>query len=342
MNSHPVIKLIKKRYFEKSKPTQRTDDFKIGLVLEGGGMRGVVGASMATALHYLGLINAFDAVYGSSAGALAGSLFVTQNMPLGPTIYYEDLVNKEFINYKNIFSRSKSIMNLDFLLDNILQQSKPLNWQSVIDSKIRLKIIVSSIKKRKLLCLDDYKSKEELFTLLKASATIPFIAGNPVVYKDDLLFDASLYESIPYKSALNDGCTHVLVLLTRPKGVTKKDSSFVDKYYFAPKLKRLNPGLEIDYLNRNNEYNNHLRFLYNENNITENTPSIYSVFLNETNIPVSGLEKNKAVLLKAAKAGMQSIMDIFLEKEEIRCHEVLCPFNKIGIIPEIPINNYER
>jgi predicted patatin/cPLA2 family phospholipase len=342
MTNHPVIQLIKKRYSEKSKPTQRKDSFKIGLVLEGGGMRGVVGASMATALHYLGLVNVFDAVYGSSAGALAGSLFVTQNMPLGPTIYYDDLVSKDFIDYKNAFSRSKSIMNLDFLLNNILQQSKPLNWQKVIDSKIRLKIIVSSVKKRKLLCIDDYKNKDELFTLLKASATIPFIAGNPVVYKDDLLLDASLYESIPYKSALNDGCTHLFVLLTRPKGITKIDSSFIEKFYFAPKLKKLNPGLEIDYLNRTKEYNEHLKFLYNENSQIDSKPSIYSVFLTKENDPISGLEKNRSVLLEAAKAGMQAVMDVFTENEKIRYHEVLSPFNKYGVIPEINLEFNER
>jgi predicted patatin/cPLA2 family phospholipase len=337
METHPVIEIIKKRHFENSEPGQRKDNFKIGLVIEGGGMRGVVGASMATALHYLGLVNAFDAVYGSSAGALAGSLFVTHNMPLGPTIYYEDLVRKEFINLLNVFSSQKPIMSLDYLMKDILQGEKALNWEYLIESKIRLNIVVSSISKRKLLSVNDYKTKEELFTLLKASATIPFVAGSPVKYKDDLLFDASIYGPIPFLSAINDGCTHVLVLLTRPQGVQNGEASFIEKYYFAPKLKKLNPGLEIDYLQRSIAYYKNLEFLYNENQYVNNSPCIYSVFLSKENKPVSGLEKNKKTLINAAIAGMQAIMDIFIEKHQTRYHEVLCPFDKYGLIPKMTI-----
>jgi len=43
------------------------------LAIEGGGMRGTVTAGMALALHELGLVPAFDAVYGSSAGAISGA-----------------------------------------------------------------------------------------------------------------------------------------------------------------------------------------------------------------------------------------------------------------------------
>lgn len=35
-------------------------------------MRGCVAAGMASCLHYLGLANSFDAVYGASAGSLVG------------------------------------------------------------------------------------------------------------------------------------------------------------------------------------------------------------------------------------------------------------------------------
>jgi tRNA-binding EMAP/Myf-like protein len=56
----------------RSKPSKRTDGIKLGLAIEGGGMRGCVSAGMVTCLHHLGLADAFDAVYGSSAGCLVG------------------------------------------------------------------------------------------------------------------------------------------------------------------------------------------------------------------------------------------------------------------------------
>jgi|GEM_PF-1089122 len=339
-DEHPVIQLIRNRKLHRSLPKKRTDDFKLGLVLEGGGMRGVVGASMATALHCLGLVEVFDAVYGSSAGALAGSLFVTQNMPIGPTIYFDDLVSKEFIDLKRFFGGDKSVMYLDFLTNTILQNRKPLNWKALMEGDIPLKIVVSSVKKRKALCIDDYKTKEELFTLLKASATVPFIAGPPVKYHDDLFFDAALYESIPYISARNDGCTHILTLLTRPYGIVRAEPSFIDKIIFAPKMKKLNPGLEMDYLSRDKPYNASLEELYTKNYDIKHSPSvndpcIFSIHLPNGTKTIGGLVKDRQKLIDGAKSGMQAVMDIFLGDEQIRYQEVLLPFNKYGIIPTL-------
>lgn len=46
---------------------------KVGLAIEGGGMRGCVSAGMMATIYDLGLMDTFDAVYGSSAGSLVGA-----------------------------------------------------------------------------------------------------------------------------------------------------------------------------------------------------------------------------------------------------------------------------
>ena len=49
------------------------DGFRVALAIEGGGMRGCVTAGMVTAIHYLGLEDTIDVVYGSSAGTVIGA-----------------------------------------------------------------------------------------------------------------------------------------------------------------------------------------------------------------------------------------------------------------------------
>lgn len=49
------MQLLKKRAKEGSKMGRRSDDFKLGLVVEGGGMRGAVSGGGLQALHDLGL-----------------------------------------------------------------------------------------------------------------------------------------------------------------------------------------------------------------------------------------------------------------------------------------------
>ncbi len=57
---------------------------------------------------------------------------------------------------------------------------------------------------------------------MKASMLLPGITGPvvtlPSLGEDDPLVDSMLYEPIPYRSAVEAGCTHVLVLRSRPDG----------------------------------------------------------------------------------------------------------------------------
>ncbi len=90
MQEHPVLELLHARVRSGSQPGERQDGYKIGLAIEGGGMRGAVSAGAAAATNLLGLSDAFDAVYGSSAGALIAAFFVSRQ--LNGTIIYSDIL----------------------------------------------------------------------------------------------------------------------------------------------------------------------------------------------------------------------------------------------------------
>jgi len=70
---HEVLQALAARTRAASQPGARDDGLRIALAVEGGGMRGTISGGMALALHQLGLVPAFDAVYGASAGAISGA-----------------------------------------------------------------------------------------------------------------------------------------------------------------------------------------------------------------------------------------------------------------------------
>ena len=82
------------------------DGHRIALAIEGGGMRGSVGAGMAAALLSLGFGDCFDDVYGASAGALVGAGFVAAagggkpSWRSGCSVYYDMLTgtSRRFID----------------------------------------------------------------------------------------------------------------------------------------------------------------------------------------------------------------------------------------------------
>ena len=78
--NHAVLRLIRNRINTNSTPGNRADTAHLSLAIEGGGMRGSVSAGMAAAIASLGLSNAFDSIYGSSAGVLVGAYMISRQM----------------------------------------------------------------------------------------------------------------------------------------------------------------------------------------------------------------------------------------------------------------------
>lgn len=244
---HPVLVALRARTAAGSKPGARADGLRIALAIEGGGMRGAVGAGMVAALHELGLGDAFDAVYGSSAGALVGAYFISQQLPrFGPSIYYECLGNsgRAFINPVQLVrsvglgalqlrqwlrsprSLGPPTLNLDFLLIDVMQRDRPLDWPTfwARNAHVPLRVLASGLVTQRPFVLGSrersFSSLGELATCLRASMLLPGITGPPISLPaaDEPLADAVLTEPIPYRAAAAEGCTHVLVLRTQPDG----------------------------------------------------------------------------------------------------------------------------
>jgi len=88
LGGHPVLSIVRERVETKSKPGRRMSQSRssavdvphLALVIEGGGMRGAVSAGMAAALSTLDLLDAFDSIHGSSAGAIVGAYLVSRQL----------------------------------------------------------------------------------------------------------------------------------------------------------------------------------------------------------------------------------------------------------------------
>ncbi len=84
----------------------------------------------------------FDAVYGSSAGAINATYFLSGQRE-GVRIYHEDIANKQFVDLSRLLDRKNEqgpVLNLSFLMDHVMELVKPLYWDAVLDSPIPLKV----------------------------------------------------------------------------------------------------------------------------------------------------------------------------------------------------------
>mmetsp|Transcript_28925 Transcript_28925/g.41244 ORF Transcript_28925/g.41244 Transcript_28925/m.41244 type:complete len:581 (+) Transcript_28925:57-1799(+) len=212
---HPVVKALHNRIRDGSIPGNRTDGHRIAISIEGGGMRGCVGAGMISAVKYLGLEDAVDVVYGSSAGSLVGAYFVTGQLPyVGPEVYYDVLTTagKEFIDVQALLRScglgifdlrlkslvdlfqdrlGKPVLNLNYLFDTIVQRIKPLDfpilWEKHMTSKLELKVVASGLLSRKAVVLSakngNFQDLQELAECMKASMLLPGLTGDVIRLK---------------------------------------------------------------------------------------------------------------------------------------------------------------
>ena len=212
--THPVAQLMHQRKLNNSTCSEgpRPDGCRLALAIEGGGMRGCVSAGMVAAIYFLGLQDTIDVVYGSSAGTVIGSYFITRQVQwLGPEIYYDSLTmaGNRFIDskrllraigfglldprqYKDVVYRrrdGKPVLNLDYLLKNTVQQTKQLDWDRFIEmQRVQpLKIVASGLKSEKPIVMDfasgNFETLDELTRCMHASCLLPGIAG-PVINMD--------------------------------------------------------------------------------------------------------------------------------------------------------------
>src|SRR6478736_2956717 len=122
INPADTIGLLKERVAQAQRSIPPSDGRKIGLIVEGGAMWGVISCAALMGLEELGMTGVFDEVYGASAGAVNAAYFLAGQAAYATTIYYQKINNTWFIRR---FWRRK-IVDLDHLFDSIIAGERRL------------------------------------------------------------------------------------------------------------------------------------------------------------------------------------------------------------------------
>ena len=278
-----------------------SDNARIALCIEGGAMRGVIAAGMVAALEQLGLTHAFDGVYGSSAGAICGAYFLAGQAEIGARIFTEDINNRRFASRLRTFTR-RPIVNLNYLVDDVMVGTKRLDTGRVLASSTPLTVVATDVASASTALLGNFADGDELRAALRAGATMPIIAGPPHPFRGRRYFDASLTEPIPVPSADKAGFTHIVVLLTRPRGVPRAVSRF-DRFVVGPRLARVSAPLAEGYLTRAAPYAS-----LQDEIASGQTASGALVLGIRPDLTVSKLERDRTRLLAGAASGRAAVL----------------------------------
>lgn len=296
-------------------------------------MRGVISAAMVLGLEQLGLLNAFDRVYGSSAGAINGAYFLAGQAAFGTTTYYENINNSRFINFwRPLLGRP--VVDVDFAIWHAMTQEKPLDTSRVIACAIPLYVVATNADSGEREIISDWSNADDLLHALRASATMPIVAGQPYQHRGKRYYDALLAEPIPVPAAEDQGCTHILALLTRPEGNRALPLSWFERRMLAPRLRRGSPALADLYVTRPDRYAALLRCL--DKGVGPSGRAQVEV-IRPVGPALSRFERRRESLVAAAAQGLHAVLDVFAPGPRVIL-EILAGFRSDGHRPAIMAN----
>ncbi len=242
----PVAELLRARRATSS----RADGHRLALVVEGGGSRGVYSSGMVSALEELGLAGVFDAVYGTSAGAINGAWLLCGRAIPGMRSWTDPVIMRRAIDPARLL-RGRPAFDLRYLVHQVYDGIEPMDFQAILANATTFHPIATDIRTGQPVDLHPHiTDKRTLMRALRASAGLPILAGPPVALGDSAYFDGGLSETVPIRTAVRAGATHALVLRTRRVDERRPPASRLHQIVGGGYLRAVAPGAYRAWLER--------------------------------------------------------------------------------------------
>ena len=219
---------------------------KVGLVLEGGAMRGMYTAGVLDV--FLEQNIKVDGIIGVSAGVLFGVNYCSKQV--GRAIRY----NKKYCqdkNYMSLYSliTTGNIVNKQFAYYDVPMKHDVFDIDEYKKSKTVFYATVTNIEtgQAEYIKLDDVLSQMEV---LRATGAMPYVS-KIVEYDGCKYLDGALADSIPLNKCFDMGYDKVIVVLTKPLNYRKKKPPVWISKLVYKKYPRLVEAINTRYIRYN-------------------------------------------------------------------------------------------
>lgn len=218
-----------------------------GLILEGGGMRGVFTCGVLDNLMDRGI--RFPYTIGVSAGACNGLSYMSEQRGRGKFSNIDLLEKYRYIGLKQLIFKG-NIMDFDLLFHKFPEEITPYHYDKFAACKERFEMVTTSCRTGRACYYDEKMDPVRIIDIVKASSSLPFVS--PISYVDgEPMLDGGIADSIPLLRARELGFDNNLVVLTRNKGYRKPQKPTAVPSFFYRKYPLLREAIR----RRNTLYN---------------------------------------------------------------------------------------
>ena len=194
--------------------------YQAGLVLEGGGMKGVYSSGVLDFFLDKGI--EFSSCYGVSAGACSLCSFLSKQRGRAYDVNVDYLEDK---NYCSVYSLLKTgdLFGADMCYYQIPDVLNPYDHETFYQYKGKFYSVVTNIEtgEPEYIPIKDLKKDIEA---IRASASLPLVSRN-VPWEGKLFLDGGISDAIPLKRSMEDGNMKNVVIMTKEVGYRREPSS---------------------------------------------------------------------------------------------------------------------
>ncbi len=190
---------------------------KAGLILEGGGTRGVFTAGVLDYFMERGLYLPY--VIGVSAGSCNAVDYVSHQPGRMKMCTIDYLEAGSYVGLKYLL-KNHSLFNMDLIFDIFPNKIIPFDYDTYFSSGQTCIMTATNCLTGKAEYLTEEKDRGRLMNICRASSSLPVVS--PMVDVDGVpMLDGGVADSIPIRKALRDGVKRNVIILTRQEGYRK-------------------------------------------------------------------------------------------------------------------------
>lgn len=267
---------------------------KKGLVLEGGGMRGMFTAGVVDAFLENGID--FDGIAGVSAGAAFGCNYKSRQVGRALRYNVNYCRDKRYCSFYSLITTG-NLFGADFCYRELPETLDIFDEKTFFDNPAEFYAVCTDVETGQPLYHKFDKKENGYFEWFRASASLPLVS-KIVEIGDKKLLDGGISDSIPIRFFENEGYTKNVVVLTQPKGYVKEKNKLIPlmKIVFAKY-----PKLVKKMADRYKDYNETVSYI----DMKEEKGELF-VIRPEEKLPVGRVEKDPEMLKKAYNIGKKA------------------------------------
>lgn len=185
-----------------------------GLVLEGGGMRGVFTSGVLDGFMKHDLY--FRYVVAVSAGACNGMSYMSHQPRRARISNIDYLARYNYIGIRHLVTQG-CIFDRKLLYDKFPNQYLPFDFDTFFNNQCTFEMVTTNCQTGQAMYLSEKHDRQRALDIVRASSSLPYVSK--IVEVDGIpMLDGGIVDSIPVQRAIDMGHPFNVVVCTRNKG----------------------------------------------------------------------------------------------------------------------------